>query len=332
MIYLNKKTYQIDPYDNEGELENDVWKMRNQLFGNNRLYFDFKKKIGTKGKTNNIPDGYLIDLSSSTNPKILIVENELAIHGLKHIAVQVLEFSLSFETSKHKVKGFLREAILKDKVCIEILNEYIQRYNFQNIDYLLDKIIYNQADISVIVVIDQLDEDLEKALREKLKFPIEILVLERYKSDDGEKAYKFEPYLADFMQYTDKPTKAITGTDIEIIDTIVVPAQEEGFKDTFLGEDRWYAIRINTSMIDKIKYIAAYQVAPVSAITHYAEVSDIELWQETGKYVVNFKNKAVTLTNPVKLISNGKVKALQNSRYAVLEKIKSAKTLDEAFL
>lgn len=331
MLYLNHKTYQIDPYENEGELEFDVWKMRNQLFGNNRLYFDFKKKIGVKGKTNNIPDGYLIDLSSSTNPKILIVENELAIHGLKHIAVQVLEFSLSFETSKQKVKGFLREAILKDKAYIEILNEYIQKYNFQNIDFLLDKIIYNQTDISVIVVIYQLDEDLEKALREKLKFPIEILVLERYKSDDGEKAYKFEPYLADFMQYTDKPLKTITGTDIEIVDTIVVPAQEEGFKDTFLGEDRWYAIRINTSMIDKIKYIAAYQVAPVSAITHYAEVSNIELWQETGKYVVNFKNKAITLPTPVKLVPNGKVKALQNSRYAVLEKIKSAKTLEEVF-
>ncbi len=262
------------------------------------------------------------------NPKY---ENELAIHGLKHIAVQVLEFSLSFETSKQKVKGFLREAILKDKAYIEILNEYIQKYNFQNIDFLLDKIIYNQTDISVIVVIDQLDEDLEKALREKLKFPIEILVLERYKSDDGEKAYKFEPYLADFMQYTDKPTKTITGTDIEIVDTIIVPAQEEGFKDTFLGEDRWYAIRINTGMIDKIKYIAAYQVAPVSAITHYAEVSNIELWQETGKYVKKKKNKAITLPTPVKLVPNGKVKALQNSRYAVLDKIKSAKTLDEAF-
>jgi hypothetical protein len=35
---------------------------------------------------------------------------------------------------------------------------------------------------------------------------------------------------------------------------------------------RWFAIRISgAAMIDKIKYIAAYQVAPVSGITH-AEV------------------------------------------------------------
>lgn len=31
---------------------------------------------------------------------------------------------------------------------------------------------------------------------------------------------------------------------------------------------RWFAIRISGSMVDKIKYIAAYQVAPVSGISH----------------------------------------------------------------
>jgi hypothetical protein len=331
MIYINKKSFLLDPYENEETLEKDVWQLRNQLFGNNRLYFDFKKKIGIKGKTNNIPDGYLIDLSSSTSPKILLIENELAIHGLKHIAVQVLEFSLSFETSKHKVKGFLREAILADKVYSEILDEYIKKYNFQNIDYFLDKLILSQSDISVIVVIDQFDDELEKALKEKLKFPIEILVLERYKSEDNEKAYKFEPYLLDFIQYTDKTIKSISGTDIELVDTLVVPAQEDGFNEVFLGENRWHEIRINASMINKLKYIAAYQVAPESAITHYAEVENIELWEDTGKYVVNFKDKAKKLSHPIKLVSNGKVKALQNTRYAILEKIINAVNLDDAF-
>jgi hypothetical protein len=35
-------------------------------------------------------------------------------------------------------------------------------------------------------------------------------------------------------------------------------------------------------MIPKIKYIASYQVSPVSAITHYAEVESIEPWKEVG--------------------------------------------------
>ena len=59
-------------------------------------------------------------------------------------------------------------------------------------------------------------------------------------------------------------------------DTVIVPAQSEGFEKVFLGEDCWYAIRISGGMLDKIKYIAAYQTQPVSAITHYAAVDRIE--------------------------------------------------------
>ena len=59
-------------------------------------------------------------------------------------------------------------------------------------------------------------------------------------------------------------------------DTVVVPAQQEGFESTFLGQNCWYAIRIAGGMLDKIKYIAAYQTNPVSAITHYAPVRLVE--------------------------------------------------------
>jgi len=38
-----------------------------------------------------------LDLSSIKEPKLFLVENELAKHDpLRHIAVQILEFSLSF--------------------------------------------------------------------------------------------------------------------------------------------------------------------------------------------------------------------------------------------
>ena len=53
-------------------------------------------------------------------------------------------------------------------------------------------------------------------------------------------------------------------------DTVIVPAHEEGFTKTFLGEHSWDAIRIAGGMLNKIKYIAAYQTYPVSAVTYYA--------------------------------------------------------------
>ena len=83
-------------------------------------------------------------------------------------------------------------------------------------------------------------------------------------------------------------------------DMIVVPAQPEGFKQTFLGEHCWYAIRISGGMIDKIKYIAAYQTSPVSAVTHYASVDRIEPYGQSGKYKLIFADKPSQLRTPIK--------------------------------
>jgi hypothetical protein len=59
-------------------------------------------------------------------------------------------------------------------------------------------------------------------------------------------------------------------------DTVIVPAQKS----------------ISGGMLDKIKYIAAYQTQPVSAITHYAPVDRIEPYGEGGKYKLVFSMKA----------------------------------------
>src|SRR5215216_6000964 len=97
-----------------------------------------------------------------------------------------------------------------------------------------------------------------------------------------------------------------------------------------MGEDRWYKVRIHGSMIPKLKYCAVYRVAPTSAITHVAPISSIDPWQDTDKKVINFVKPAEEI-GPIKLVSKGKVKALQNLRYTSYERLKQAKTLDEAF-
>ena len=53
-------------------------------------------------------------------------------------------------------------------------------------------------------------------------------------------------------------------------------------------------------MLDKLKYIAIYQVAPVSAITHYAEIASIEKWSDTNKYILKFKDAAKAI-GPISL-------------------------------
>jgi hypothetical protein len=44
------------------------------------------------------------------------------------------------------------------------------------------------------------------------------------------------------------------GAGSDDFDTIVIPAREDGFKKAFLGENSWYAIRINAKHIQKLKY------------------------------------------------------------------------------
>ena len=112
-------------------------------------------------------------------------------------------------------------------------------------------------------------------------------------------------------------------------DTVVVPAQQEGFESVFLGQNYWYSIRIAGGMLDKIKYLAAYQTNPVSAITHYAPVSQIEPYGESGKYKLVFSEKA----KPIGPITFGDAPtgSMQGPRYTTIDRLRKAKTLSDLF-
>ncbi len=333
MLWNNEFQYQIDPFELEKDLEEAIVHVSIPLFGENRIYIDPKKKIGKKGGTRNIPDGYLLDLSSKKVPKLYVVENELAKHDpLKHIAVQILEFSLSFETSQHQVKNIVKNSLSKTNGSLAKCQKYAEENGFENVDYLLEEMIYGHDKFNALVIIDDLSEELEKVLISRFQFPVEILTLERYKSIDGKWLFKFEPFLSDisYSENVSTTTGNKSPLDPSDIDTIVVPCRGDGFQETFISENRWYAIRIHSSMISKIKYIASYQVAPESAITHIAQVASIEKWKDTNKYVVNFSNKASSI-KPIKLVSKSAIKAPQAPRYTSYSRLTEAKNLDGAF-
>lgn len=123
---------------------------------------------------------------------------------------------------------------------------------------------------------------------------------------------------------TDQPSQA---SEAEQQDTIVVPAKSAGFQKVFLGENAWYAIRIAGGMISKIKWIAAYQTQPVSAITHIALVKQIEPYGEAGKYKVIFSEPAKAI-DPIPY-SDATSGSMQGPRYSSYEKILKAKKLSE---
>ena len=128
---------------------------------------------------------------------------------------------------------------------------------------------------------------------------------------------------------TDKPNEHVrTGSDTK--DTIVVPAHKDGFDRVFIAENAWYAIRISGGMLDKIKYIASYQTAPISAVTHGAQVDHIEPYGEEGKYKLIFSEPAKELEEPVP-IGNATRGMMQGSRYTSFDKLSTAKEITELF-
>ena len=294
------------------------------------MYLDVKKKIGAKSGLWNIPDGYLLDLNG-LKPRLYVVENELAAHDpLRHIAIQILQFSLSFEAEPRTVRNILFEA-LQSQVDLKLrCEEYASNHGFRNLDHLLDYLVF-ETPFAALVIIDEIPDNLEKILLTRFQFGVEVIELAYYTCSDGRRYYRFEPFLADVSAdlreaFSNERQEELITQDY--IDTIVVPAREEGFQKTFLEGKRWYAIRIHGTMRPHLKYIAAYQVAPKSAITHVAPVSSIEPWEGTKKFVINFAEPAREI-GPIPLLKHGIVKAPQNVRYTNYERLIQAKSLDD---
>lgn len=160
-------------FESEAALEKAILEIQAELFGKNRLYLGVKKKIGAKGSVKNIPDGYLLDLNSQ-KPRLYVVENELAAHDpLRHIAIQILQFSLSFEAEPRKVRNILFEALQRKADQKLRCEEYVAHHGFRNLDHMLDYLVF-ETPFAALVIIDEVPDNLEKILLTRFQFGVEV--------------------------------------------------------------------------------------------------------------------------------------------------------------
>lgn len=306
-------------YLKEDEFEKMIVDYSSSIFGSAGIYFDIKKLIGTPKKGATIPDGYYLDLTFHNDPRLYLVEVELNSHDVYgHIGEQILRFGISSETDKYKIKNHLLSAVNKDSSKKKKLADYFAKSKYDNINELLDRVIFENKP-AAIIVIDEATDELFNVMAQ-LTMATEVIEAQTYVCGD-KKLHRFSPFKDEVM--TDLPAN----TDADELDTIIVPAREDGFNEEFMKNDRWFAIRISGAMIDKIKHIAAYQVAPVSGITYIADVDRIEKYKDTNKYIVFFKPGTVKKLNKVAL---GKKKlAPQAPRYSSYNAVLSAHTLDD---
>jgi hypothetical protein len=187
-----------------------------------------------------------------------------------------------------------------------------------------------------IVVIDERRDELDAVLKQ-FASEISALELQVFESAEGKRLYQYETLYDEDQEAVAAPKRQRVLTKKQIADmrqrralcdTIVVPARKEGYDRVFLGENKWRAIRVSAGMRDRIKYIAGYQVAPVSAVTHIAEVAQILPYGTDGKFEFIFKGPAQKLRKPIK-VKNGRY-APYGPIYVQRSKLLKAKHLEDA--
>ena len=335
-VAINGKLYSQVSFETEDDFEEEVVANEQSIFGSHGIYIDIKKKLGKKAGYAGIPDGYYLDLKYHEKPTLYMVENELNVHDLfKHISDQMMRFIVLTKTDKEKLKDILLDELSKEKYDAK-LKAYYKESNIGNLHHLVDQVI-SKNDIRVIIIIDEVSEELI-TLSKAFAKPIELIEFQTF-TDGKEKIHLFDPFDDEIDAVVVEPGKSgrkQREIDYDTLNTIVVPAREEGFKKCFIGMDCWYSIVIGASMLERLEYIAAYQTKPISAVTYYAKIKKIEPYvddygNKTKKFIVYFDGKAIKLDNPIQLNKDNPNSAPQSCVYTSYDKLMKAKTLDDLF-
>jgi hypothetical protein len=327
-ILVGNDEYNSTSFKNEAELEKIVVENYETIFGDNTYYFDLKKGLKhKKGDLLTIPDGYL--LRFGRQPSFTIVENEMSTHDIvKHIGLQFVKFNSALtDASKYNLKKSLINYLNENPKEEQKIEELLASTPFKNSSDLLDSVVM-ENNIEFAIIIDDSTEELERVVS---PFNPEIIVIKKFENQKGEPIYQIdsENNQPEIKSVINKLKKKGMRKNPEI-DTLVCPAQEEGFKDVFLKDNRWFAIRISPKRIPKIKYLAMYETKPISAIRYVGKVKEIKPYKNTGKFEVVLEGPA-TKIKPIKRTLDNPNFAPQAPQYTIKSLIDKASKLEDIF-
>ena len=166
MLLIDGVKYELWTPPSEDEFERLVQEHSQDIFGEESIYFDLKKKLKTAAGIGSIPDGYVISLGDS--PRWHIIEVELSSHPLhEHIVPQVGRFisGISNPNVQRGIVNEIYEEISKDdflKLRLRREIESTEIYRF------LTDVISRQPILTIIIEKDT--EELREAL-DTLRYP-----------------------------------------------------------------------------------------------------------------------------------------------------------------
>ena len=324
-ILFNSRLHDLVEFESEEEFERVVVRFSGVIFGDKTVYFDVKRRImSKKGLLGAIPDGYLVSLIGGS-PKLFVVENEISEHDELDVGQQLMKYQATFKEGQYDTKRILLQETRSNEFVRSALQRLLEETPFPNISELLDNIIFRKEP-GYIVVIDEASERLREVLK-ALRSPPEVIEVKKY-VHKNHVMYHFSDFeFAQVKVATSKRVKTLSE-----VDTIVCPARPKGFKNVFLAQNRWYAIRMSAAMIPQIKYIAMYETKPYSGVRWIGYVQEIKPFEDTDKFDIILRDRQ-KLDNPLRLtLEEGKKGiAPRSPRYTKMELIKKAKKLSDIF-
>jgi uncharacterized protein with ParB-like and HNH nuclease domain len=138
-----------------------------------------------------------------------------------------------------------------------------------------------------------------------------------------------EPTSEDLKLLSQKNTRLGKSSEIDTI--VCACSNPEDIEQVFFKEQHWHKIRIGADMKDRIKYIAIYESAPISAITCIGKVKEIKPF-ENSEYSELILSEKPEKINPILLPKNNPTIAPQSHKYTTKSLINRAKTLEDMFL
>lgn len=250
-----------------------------------------------------------------------------------------LDMNLEFLETEKKLENSSFEI---DILCEDdegetvIIENQLEKTDHSHLGQVLTYIVNIEASMVVWIAKEARQEHINVInwLNENTNKRFYLLIVQAFRVDDSDPA----PFFSVMCRPTQE-AKRLGAEKKELLeervsrrhrkilsDTIIVPARKEGFEKVFLGSDCWWSIRIKESKIPELKYIAGYQVAPISAITHVAKIKKIVPSEhDPGKYKVIFEEAA----SEIRPIPLGKISKIQGPAYCEFASLQSASNIDD---
>ena len=290
------------------------------LFGSDRYYLECGRSNDGNGVTANIPLYYLLDLAGK-EPKLFVIYFDLfnIRYGNFDIGNGLRLDAQKFHSSQAEVSKSLLEVINRDDQIRDACCQYTTEWGHTDLRSLVNYLV-NECDFNGLAIIDY-PTDARLSDVNSQQFPVEVLEFTILEDAGKQKSYSFTPFF---------PTIGPSTLDIGDVDTVVTPVPQEGFEQTYLKENCWWAIRLNNSLISQLKHHVAYRTAPISAITHTAPISKIYHFPrgDRRKYRIDFKMSPISI-RAIGLGSKGENSALSSPAYTSMDMLRNANTLED---